>query len=179
MPPQAARSERSERPDAATAAKNSGLRRQNARFVKRPARRQAGVEWAEWCGATKGGGIVPPNRLAAAGAERTARPQNPCLPLAGGGIRRQPLRKAAGECDKTSILLRRPQPQRIKSQKVVWSGCIWGDYDTPHMRSVFRDFQKCNKAAYRAAKPPQKTRNRVFRKKSLFRDFQKILKMML
>ena len=45
------------------------------------------------------------------------------------------------------------------------------------MRSVFRDFQKCNKAAYRAAKPPQKTRNRVFFLKSLFRDFREILKM--
>ena len=45
------------------------------------------------------------------------------------------------------------------------------------MRSVFRDFQKCKKAAYRAAKAAAKTRNRVFFLKSLFRDFRKILKM--
>lgn len=84
VPPAAARSERSERPTAATAATKGGLRRQNARFVKpsRQSRCKGGAggvvrsdkEAAELCRL---------NRETAARAERTARPQNPCRLLAG------------------------------------------------------------------------------------------------
>lgn len=67
--------------------------------------------------------------------------------------------------------------RRIKSKKPTGGGCIGGDYDTPPIRSVFRDFKRAKKAAPAAAKAATKTRNRVFRKKSLFRDFLEFLKM--
>lgn len=99
--------------------------------------------------------------------------------MAGGDIRRQPLSKAAGECDKTSILLRKPQPLEIKSEKLAKIPLHTGDYDSPRMRSVFRDFEEHGTVAHRATSTDIKTRNRVFRKKSLFRDFLEILKMIL
>lgn len=50
---QAARSERSERPAAATAAKKSGLRDKMHVLLSRPAGRLRLLERAEWCEATK------------------------------------------------------------------------------------------------------------------------------
>lgn len=88
----------------------------------------------------------------------------------------KPLSKAAGECDKTSILLRKPQPLEIKSEKLAKIPLHTGDYDNPRMRSVFRDFEERGTVAHRATSTDIKTRNRVFRKKSLFRDFLEFLK---
>ena len=57
------------------------------------------------------------NRLAAAGAERTARPQKPPQRLRGGDIRHQPPRKAAANVTKPAFFYASPQPQKNKIEE--------------------------------------------------------------
>lgn len=167
MPPQAARSERSERPDAATAAKSGGLRRQNAGFVK-PSR-QSPQRWSGRSGAERRRrrrNCAAVNRQSGcwSGANRPpAKPAAGCW--RGGGIRRRLPRKAAGECDKTSILLRKPQPLEIKSEKLAKMPLHTGDYDNPRMRSVFRNFEEHGTVAHRATSTDKKNTEQGFRKR--------------
>lgn len=120
MPPQAAL----ERAERATHRRNRGEKRRldgdkMQVLLSRPAKTAARVERAKWAERQRAAELC--RRTALRLLERSKPLARKTLAAAwlGATFAVQPLRKAAGECDKTSILLRKPQPLEIKSKKLT------------------------------------------------------------
>lgn len=110
---------------------------------------------------------------AAAGAERTARPQKPPQRLRGGDIRRLALSKALGEWDKTGILLRKPATE--KNNIIIVCG-IGGTTTSPLCVPCSEIFGRHENWLCEPQNPTQKHGTGFSERKACSEIFQRILR---
>lgn len=132
MPPQAARSERQR----ATRRRNCGEEKRADGdkmrvLLSRPATAAAAGAGGVVRSDKRAAELCRLSRLAAAGAERTARPQKPPQRLRGGGIRHQPPRKAAANVTKPAFCYAARNRRRIKSKKLTKGAAAYGGLRQP------------------------------------------------
>ena len=153
------------------------MRLQNARFVKPSTKRRQG--WSGRSGAERRRAAELCRRTALRLLERSEPPthKTPAAAFVGSGIRPSAAETGGrANVTKQAFCYASRNRRRIKSKKPQVAAVLGGTTTTPPIRSVFRDFKRAKKAAYRAAKLDIKTRIRVFFLKSLIRDFREILK---
>lgn len=163
VPPQAARSERSERPAAATAAKKGGLRDKMHVLLSRPAGR-CGC-WSGRSGAKRQrhGGSVPcePPSGCWSGANRP--PAKAAAAVA--GLRHSPIsrrNRRQANVTKQAFCYADRNRRRIKSKKPTGGGCIGGDYDNPPNTFRVPRFQESQKSRSSSRKSAAKNTEQGF-----------------